>query len=99
MHLHYLVYPDDELQDQVEEEERNQVIESFCEKITEKSIIERNLPKLPPGYYVGYFRQCRRTEYDFHPNILTLSKEKEFINVHSDRLNVAEDLVRKFSFF
>ena len=97
IHLHHLVYPDDELQDQGEEEEENKVIESFCKEITAASIIEKNLPKLPTRYYLEYFRQCERMDYDFHPNILIVSKEKELIN--TDRLDKEEELVRIFPFF
>ena len=86
------------MQDQVEEEEKNRVIESFCKKITAVSIIENNLPKLPTGYYVEYFRQCERMDYDFHPNILIVSKEKEFINRNTERLDKEEELVRNSPF-
>ena len=99
IHLYHLVYPDDELQDPVEKEEKNTVMESFCKKITAASIIEKNLPKLPTGYDVKYFRQCERMYYDFHPNILIVSKEKEFINRNTDRLDKEEELVRIFPFF
>ena len=99
IYLYHLVYPEDELQDQVEKEEKNRVMESFCEKITVASIIEKNLPKLPTGYDVKYFRQCERMYYDFHPNILIVSKEKEFIDRNADRLDKEEELVSIFRFF
>ena len=99
IHLPHLVYPIDELQDKVEEEEKNMIIESFCEKITAASIIEKKLPNLPTGYYVEYFRQCERIYYDFHPNILIVSKEKEFINRNTDRQDKEEELVRIFLIF
>ena len=94
--IHYSVYPDDEVQDHVEDEEKNRVIESFCKKITASSIIEKDLPKLPPGYKVQFFRLCQRTEYDFHPNTLIVSKEKVLINTNTDRVNREEDLVSNF---
>ena len=73
------VYPYDQPQDPIEESERKIIAESFCERLTESSILHSNLPKLPNRYDIRYFRQSVRTEYEFRSEILVKSEEKEFV--------------------
>ena len=95
----FSVYPKDELQSQVREEEKSVITDYFSKKLSVSSLIKNNLPELPSGYAVQYFRRSRRTQYDFDPNLLVVSEEEEMIvRTDTDSVKKRENLVRQFAF-